>query len=247
WNAALTSDYMFRGASQSDEEPALQLGAVLNFSNGLYVGVWGSNVDFADQGSPDIDLDYYIGWNTDLSERWSLDLMINRYTYLGEADDYGPLDYNEFITTLTLDETLGFVLGYTNDVYALDDDGWYYGVTGNWTLADTYNVGFTLGRSTFASSTGYEDYSDWSFSVGHDWRGGCPWRAVPCQGVRGAAVLGPRGRQGRGAPASSRGAARGPRVRPPLGRGCACRPHCQRRIVLENRPVGPGRRPDAEG
>lgn len=168
WNAALTSDYMFRGASQSDEEPALQLGADLNFSNGLYVGVWGSNVDFAEEGGPDIEVDYYIGWNTDLSERWNLDLMINRYTYLGEADDYGPLDYNEFITTLTLDETWGFVLGYTNDVYALDDDGWYYGVTGNWTLADTYNVGFTLGRSTFASSTGYEDYSDWSFSVGRD-------------------------------------------------------------------------------
>ncbi|KAA2286293.1 TorF family putative porin [Arenimonas fontis] len=168
WNAALTSDYLFRGVSQTNEDPALQLGADLNFSNGLYVGVWGSNVDFDEQGSPDVEVDYYVGWNTDLSERWNLDLMLNRYTYLGEADDYGPLDYNEFITTLTLDETYGFVLGYSNDVFALDDDGWYYGVTGSWTIADRFGLDVGVGHSTFGDSTGIEDYTDWSIAVNRD-------------------------------------------------------------------------------
>ncbi|HLS83117.1 MAG TPA: TorF family putative porin [Arenimonas sp.] len=168
WNAALASDYLFRGVSQNEEDPTLQLGADLNFANGLYVGAWASNVDFGDEGSPDVELDYYVGWNTDLSERWNLDLMLTRYAYLGEADDYGALDYNEFIATLSLDETYGFVLGYTNDVYALDDDGWYYGLTGSWTIADSFGLDVGVGHSTFASSTEIEDYTDWSISVNRD-------------------------------------------------------------------------------
>src|SRR3990167_415732 len=107
WNAALATDYMFRGVSQTDGEASLQLGADLAFDNGIYVGVWGSNVDFG-AGGPDIELDTYIGWNVDLSDRWNLDLMLNRYNYIGEQDGYGSIDYNELIGILALDETWSF-------------------------------------------------------------------------------------------------------------------------------------------
>ncbi len=167
WNAALTSDYMFRGASQTDGEAALQLGADLNFDNGFYVGVWASNVDFG-TGGPDVEVDTYIGWNTDLGERVNLDLMLNRYNYLGEQDGYGAIDYNEFIGTLTLDETWSFTLGYTNDVYALDDDGFYYGLGGSFDVGMGWGLDVTVGHSTFGSSTGYEDYSDFSVGVTRD-------------------------------------------------------------------------------
>ncbi|PRH82702.1 TorF family putative porin [Arenimonas caeni] len=167
WNAALTSDYMFRGASQTDGEAALQLGADLNFDNGFYVGVWASNVDFG-TGGPDVEVDTYIGWNTDLGERVNLDLMLNRYNYLGEQDGYGAIDYNEFIGTLTLDETWSFTLGYTNDVYALDDDGFYYGLGGSFDVGMGWGLDVTVGHSTFGSSTGYEDYSDFSVGVNRD-------------------------------------------------------------------------------
>ena len=48
WNAAATSEYMFRGISQTDDKPAIQLGAGYSFSNGIYVGGWASNVDFGE-------------------------------------------------------------------------------------------------------------------------------------------------------------------------------------------------------
>lgn len=166
WNAAISTDYVFRGVSQTDEEASLQLGADLNFANGLYVGVWSSNVDFG-SGGPDIELDTYIGWNTDLSDRWNLDLMLNRYNYLGEQDGYGDIDYNEFIGTLTLDETWGFTFGYTNDVYALSEDGFYYGLSGSWEVFG-WGLDANIGMSTFDNSTGIKDYLDYGVSVNRD-------------------------------------------------------------------------------
>lgn len=167
WNAAIATDYMFRGVSQTDGEAALQLGADLNFDNGFYVGVWGSNVDFG-EGSPDVELDTYIGWNHDLTERLNLDLMVNRYNYIGEADDYGAADYNEFIGALTLDEAYTFTLGYTNDVYALGETGMYFGLGGSWELPHAIGLDVAVGRSTFDEATGYEDYSDFSISFNKD-------------------------------------------------------------------------------
>lgn len=167
WNAALTSDYMFRGVSQTDDEAALQLGADLNFDNGFYVGVWGSNVDFG-AGGPDIEIDTYIGWNTDLNERFNLDLMLNRYNYIGEQDGYGSIDYNEFIGTLTLDETWSFTLGYTNDVYALDEDGFYYGLGGSFDIGKGWGLDVNVGKSTFGNATGIDDYMDFSVGVNRD-------------------------------------------------------------------------------
>ena len=167
WNAALTSDYVFRGVSQTDEDPALQLGMDFSFDNGFYVGAWGSNVDFG-TGSPDIELDTYIGWNTDLSDSVNLDLMLNRYNYFGEADWYGSADYNELIATLSVNETYNFTLGYTNDVYNLDDDGYYYGLAGSWGLGEAWGLDASVGRSAFGSSTFIEDYTDWSLSVNRD-------------------------------------------------------------------------------
>ena len=59
---AVTTDYVFRGVSQTDNEPAFQAGASYSAPFGLYAGVWASNVDFG-EGGPDYEVDYYVGWN----------------------------------------------------------------------------------------------------------------------------------------------------------------------------------------
>lgn len=57
-NIALTSDYVWRGVSQSDEGPALQVG--FDVADDLfYVGTWASNVDFG--GDAELELDVYAG------------------------------------------------------------------------------------------------------------------------------------------------------------------------------------------
>jgi uncharacterized protein (TIGR02001 family) len=39
-NVALTSDYVFRGVSQTDEDPAIQGGFDVSHDSGLYIGTW---------------------------------------------------------------------------------------------------------------------------------------------------------------------------------------------------------------
>ncbi len=167
WNLALTSDYVFRGVSQTEEDPAFQIGADYSFGAGFYVGAWASNVDFG-AGGPDAEVDTYIGWNTDLNEAWNLDLMLNRYNYFGQEDYFGDGEYTEFLATAVYDETYSFTFGYTNDIYDLDEDAFYYAAAGEWDVGKGFTLGAGVGYSTFDESTGYEDYMDYSVSLGRD-------------------------------------------------------------------------------
>ena len=94
---AATTDYVFRGVSQTDGGPAFQAGLTYTSPFGVYAGVWGSNVDFGGTGG--FETDYFVGWNTDLSDSWNLDLGVTRYTYSGDGGFSG--DYDEVIGKIT--------------------------------------------------------------------------------------------------------------------------------------------------
>src|SRR5215207_637046 len=62
----IATDYDFRGVSQTNPDqdgidPAFQLGVNYGFENGLYLGLWGSNVDFG-PGDPSVEVDYTVGF-----------------------------------------------------------------------------------------------------------------------------------------------------------------------------------------
>ncbi len=95
WNAGVVSDYVFRGVSQSNRDVAFQGGLDYAFGDsGFYAGAWGSNVDFQAFDGPSIELDAYVGYNTDLGDNFNLDVMLTRYTYHGAESTYGNIDYN---------------------------------------------------------------------------------------------------------------------------------------------------------
>ncbi len=159
WNAAATSEYMFRGISQTDDHPAIQAGAGYSFSNGLYVGGWVSNVDFggADEDT-DAEIDTFIGWNGDLGPT-NLDVQLVRYNYVGEPDgvDYA---YNELIGKLTFAESYSATLGYTNDYLNTSTDSIYAAVGGSWEVGAGVNLTAGLGYTTVQGpEDGYLDYS----------------------------------------------------------------------------------------
>ena len=164
WNLALTSDYVFRGITQTDFDPALQGGLDYSFGDtGLYVGAWASNVDFADSEGPDIELDYYIGWNHDLSDTLNLDLQVVRYSYMGEQDAYGNIDYNEVIGALAYDEMLTFTVAYANDYSNSGYSSLYYNLAGSWDLGNDFAVNAGVGRTNFSDDVG--SYTDWNLGV----------------------------------------------------------------------------------
>ena len=61
--ATLTSDYRFRGVSQSDEGMAVQGGITLSHSSGFYAGAWGSNLaGWGTFGGANMELDLIAGF-----------------------------------------------------------------------------------------------------------------------------------------------------------------------------------------
>ena len=92
-----TSDYIFRGVSQTDSGPALQFNLGVHHSSGFHAGLWTSNVDFNNPGSgTNLELDYTVGWAFSLPGDSSLDVYATRYSYPGTNAGY-DIAYNELI------------------------------------------------------------------------------------------------------------------------------------------------------
>jgi len=89
FGAALTGDYISRGATQSDHQAAFQPFAELDVKN-LYVGYWGSNVSSG--GVPDWENDLSIGFRPTIGPV-SLDLGYVQYIYSNDlfADPSGEV------------------------------------------------------------------------------------------------------------------------------------------------------------
>jgi uncharacterized protein (TIGR02001 family) len=86
-SATITSDYRFRGVSQSDREMAVQGGITLTHESGVYVGTWASNLaGWGTFGGANMELDLIGGYKTALSDRATLDVGLTWYVYPGGAD-----------------------------------------------------------------------------------------------------------------------------------------------------------------
>ncbi len=95
-NTALTTDYVFRGVSQSDEHVAVQGGFDFNWCR-FYAGVWASSLDFGGtdgEDIADIEIDYYAGIKTKLFGG-ELDTGVIYYTYPNAIDPDGEFNYVE--------------------------------------------------------------------------------------------------------------------------------------------------------
>ena len=88
-NVALSSDYIWRGMTQTAEEPAISGGFDIAGESGLYFGTWASNVEFGDGAA--LELDWYAGYANELDNGFSYDIGYLAYTYPGEDS----LDFEE--------------------------------------------------------------------------------------------------------------------------------------------------------
>ena len=169
-NFGLTSDYLFRGISQTNEGMALQGGLTLTGDSGFYLSTWGSNISFG-QGSMELDL--LAGWTGKLSDDWTTDVGIMQYRYPNgdnATDQFNFVElYSKFIYK---DLTLG--LAYSNDYFGTDVDKYYY-YSADYNIAVIENLTFQLHASynQFDSNAEYatflaagpvsgKGYLDWS-------------------------------------------------------------------------------------
>jgi uncharacterized protein (TIGR02001 family) len=172
-NAAITSDYRFRGVSFSDGDIAVQGGIDVAHESGFYVGTWASSIeDSATFGHTELDL--YGGWSGEVSSGVTVDVGLLYYVYPnGEGGLAGPSDYFEPYASISgtlgpIEATLG--AAYAFDQAAIGDDDNIYVYTDfssgipNTPISLKAHLGYTDGTLSTAADG---DNFDWS--VGADW------------------------------------------------------------------------------
>jgi len=165
FNAALVTDYVFRGFSYSDNGPALQGGVDFAHESGLYVGTWLSNVD--DGTDTDVEYDVYVGYGME-ANGLEIDLGYTTYNFIDAGADTAEVyanvtkgaitasiyhDIDAYKTThlglahsselpndLALDLSAGYLLD-NDDIYG--DDVIDLGATVSKTI-DRFDVGVTV-------------------------------------------------------------------------------------------------------
>ena len=125
-NAAIVTEYRFRGLSLSNHDPAIQGGFDVSHESGLYVGTWGPSIE--SYAGSEFDMDIYGGYATGI-EGLSFDVGLLAYTYPGSKNTYYLEAYSSIGGTAGIvDWTLGAAyvwdqenVGDTDNIYAYLD------------------------------------------------------------------------------------------------------------------------------
>ena len=164
-NVALTTNYMYRGITQTSSQPAIQGGFDYGHSTGFYAGVWASSLEFgAGDDDTTIEIDYYGGIAGELSNGISWDLGGLYYQYPGtEADAAGDFDFFEVYGSLgytfsgvPLEPSIGTFLAYSPDFFGETGDAFY--VTGELglSLPMGFGLSFLYGNQSIDKGTDYD-------------------------------------------------------------------------------------------
>ena len=139
--ATVISDYRFRGLTQSDEKPALQVTLNLNHSSGFYIGTWASTIDGGIDGSTPAltgygfaEVDLYGGFTRTLKSGFGFDVGLLYYVY---PDNQGGLKTDFFEPYASINYTIGPINAKLGGAYA-------------WGNQD--GLDFTAARTTISTS-----------------------------------------------------------------------------------------------
>jgi uncharacterized protein (TIGR02001 family) len=92
----LTSDYLVRGISRTDDQPALQLDLHYAHSSGFLAGFFASNTRIDGTEPRDVEFSGFIGWGWNFAPDWHAQVMVSHYAYpwnrRGSSYNYDELD-----------------------------------------------------------------------------------------------------------------------------------------------------------
>ena len=185
-NAAFTSNYIWRGVTQTTDQAAGQGGIDWGFGPGFYAGTWVSNVNF-DNSDDGYEMDVYAGWGGETSGGgFAYDLGVISYQY--------PVSPEYNFTELYVSGTASIVtigLAYTVDAASGNDAEKDPTASGQFEEGDVYingSLDFSAGKSdvslyagsymfdqdgkdnsaTGGADVGEVDYNHFGASIGKD-------------------------------------------------------------------------------
>lgn len=178
-NIAVTTDYVFRGVSQTQGGPALQGGFDYSHASGVYVGTWGSNVEWVSTGYKDnnsLEIDLYGGYRGSMGDV-GYDVGLITYYYPGDqVSGANDPDTTEVYLGFSW-KTLGFKYSYTvsdrfvgwgtSSSNGKTQGSYYVEVNGTYDLGDGWGI---LGHVGYQDVKGNNDasYTDWKLGVTKD-------------------------------------------------------------------------------
>jgi len=162
FNLGAATDYVFRGVSNTDENP--QVFGGVDVSSGIfYAGVWATNVDFDD--GTDAEVDLYVGVTPTVGAV-SFDFGALYYVYVDAPSgaDYNYLELQAKASVPLGPATFGAGLYYVPDSYGHVDTSMYYEVNAEYAPTEKLVLSAALGRQTF---DGPGDYTTWNIGAGY--------------------------------------------------------------------------------
>lgn len=154
------TDYVWRGVSQSDNNPAVFATAQVNYGN-FYAGIGAENVDFA---GIDVEYDLWAGWSAPVGPV-TLDVGLVRYGYVDAPSglDLDTLELKVAASTTFGQATIGAAVFYTDDFFATEEEAAYFEVNGRYAFNDRWSVSGVVGQQ---DSSGV-DYATWNVGVSY--------------------------------------------------------------------------------
>lgn len=179
-NVALSTDYVFRGISQTNESPAVSGG--FDASKGIfYAGTWASTIDFS-ANDAELEVDLYAGVKPVVGPV-TLDLGVIGYFYPDASNEgaTGEADYVEFkagasvapVEGLTLTGALFYSPEFTLDPNS--GDGLYVEGTAAFTVSEMVSLSGALGNQSVDNANYYgvgeDSYTTWNLGGTLSWEG----------------------------------------------------------------------------
>ena len=188
FNVGITSDYLFRGVSQTHGKPAIQGGIDYAHSSGLYIGAWGSNITWVDDflGDGNLEIDVYGGYKGSIAADLGFDVGFITYNYPGKGSAirgllanpntqelYVGLSYKWLSAKYSHATSSHFIGWYGGSAYDKNTRGSnYLELNANYDMGDGWtligHIGHQKVKNSVNSTYKNANYNDWKLGVSKD-------------------------------------------------------------------------------
>jgi uncharacterized protein (TIGR02001 family) len=110
----VTSDYVVRGVSRSDGDPAVQADLHVMADNGVLVGLFASSARPSSVDHRSAELSLFAGYAHALGDDWRVRLMASYYGYPGSAEG-SEYNYAELVIAATYSDWLDLTAEFSPD------------------------------------------------------------------------------------------------------------------------------------
>ena len=155
-NIGVTSNYLWRGVTQTSDGAAISGGVDWAHESGAYAGTWVSNIDWGIGNGAEVD--FYGGFANELGD-FGYDVGMIYYYY--PDSDYSGSDFSEIFFNGSwkwLEAGLAYTMWGDADSGAPWSSGdMYYHLGASFDVAESWSVGVTGGYYDFDTSRAYGD------------------------------------------------------------------------------------------